>query len=178
MNKGLIHNNIVESWLDYPDGKSNCLTVYFIGCVFSCEGCHNSDFKYEKNVDDKSFVTAEDLLQLLKEKSTYHNNTNKVVFQGGDPLFPKNIDCVKDFLKINDFFDVCIYTGNEIDFIQKQRLIGFKYIKAGRFDRRLLQNSEKTDEYIQFASRNQTLYNSKIELISNEGRHYFGGNKQ
>ena len=72
----------------------------------------------------------------------------------------------------NDF-DICIYTGALIDEVKKLNLSGFKFIKCGVFDKTKFIGSKKTDEYIQFATSNQELYNEFLELISHDGIYYF-----
>lgn len=72
----------------------------------------------------------------------------------------------------NDF-DICIYTGALIDEVKKLNLSGFKFIKCGVFDKTKFIGSKKTDDYIQFATSNQELYNEFLELISHDGIYYF-----
>lgn len=167
-----------ETFLDYPDNKSNAILVYFIGCSFSCEGCHNKDLQDENYINGFE-MDAETLIKSI-QYSCEKSKTNKIVFEGGDPLYKGNfLNVFKAVEKLKNNYDITIYTGNDIETIkalrEKLSFKGYKFIKCGKYIQRLKQKSEKTDEYISFGSKNQELYDGNLNLLSKDGIYYFGG---
>ena len=69
--------------------------------------------------------------------------------------------------------EICIYTDADIEEVKKLKLNGFKFIKCGRFDTTKFIGSNKTNEYLQLASKNQALYDKDFNLLSKEGIFYF-----
>ena len=172
-----IFTNMLESWIDYPDKDSNSIVVYFTGCAFNCIGCHNAELKGDKLPEDLVVkVDAYELYKKLIKLSERLNGTRKVVFQGGDPLYIKNIDTVRDFLKINKIFDVCIYTGCDIETVKSLNIHGFKFIKCGQFVLEKYQQADKTEERMVLASTNQEIYDAEYNKLSVNGILTFGGN--
>jgi hypothetical protein len=47
-----------------------------------------------------------------------------VALVGGDPLYDTNIDFTRSFLKQNKTYDVCLYTGESIDFVKSKNIKG------------------------------------------------------
>jgi len=169
-----IINPSTISLIDYPEQENHCLSIYFLGCEFSCKGCSNPILQnWDAEEDIKEFSTIkefEEYIYVLTNK----NKTTKICLMGGDPLYKKNIDYVKLFLERNkNKFDICIYTGYDIDFVKNQNIKGFKYIKCGRYMEYLQQVSYKSDLKIVFASSNQKLYNENFDLLSIDGAFNF-----
>ena len=162
-----------STFIDYPDNESIAVLLYIMGCEQNCEGCHNPDFKNEYyNFGTKQFENEELITEI--EKQSKRNKTNKIVFSGGDPLFPNNLEDLKFVLnKIKNKFEIMIYTSYEIEHVIKQEITGFSFIKCGVFNKKLFQEPTKNDDFIRFASKNQNLYNSKFELISDNGIYIF-----
>jgi hypothetical protein len=53
---------------------------------------------------------------------------------GGDPLFDSNIEFTKILLKIlyeTTNFKTCLYTGQSLDFVKKNNIDYFTYLKCG-----------------------------------------------
>ena len=63
--------------------------------------------------------------------------------------------------------------GANIDEVKKANLHGFKYIKCGKFDESEFIGSQKTDDYMQFATKNQQLYDANLKLLSKDGIYNF-----
>lgn len=156
------------SFLDYLDNESIAVVVYIMGCEHKCKNCHNKQFAdvdYEKSVN----VNKNEFIKLIK-KATEKNRTNKIVLSGGDPLYKSNInDIISIIGDLKDEYDIMIYTGYDIDYVKKNNISGFKYIKCGVYDENQKQTSFKDDDKFVFASKNQKLYDSKYNLISNNG---------
>ena len=163
------------SFLDYPDGDNISILVFVMGCDFHCIGCHNPAFQnpaYETGTLDL------DAAELCEEivVSCMRNRTNKVVLTGGDPLSGGNRETTKEVVRrLGDRYDIAIYTGNNIDYVRSLNIRGFKFVKCGQFVRKLEQPSEKTDDYMTFASKNQQLYDSQLQLLTSDGKYVFQG---
>lgn len=159
--------NVQSTFLEYPDNSSIATIFYFSGCDRNCEGCQNTSLKEYTPLDEKEVLSG--IVNYSKRLKT-----NKVVLCGGDPLYKKNFDLTRKILyNLGNDFDICIYTGALIDEVKKLNLSGFKFIKCGVFDKTKFIGSKKTDDYIQFATSNQELYNEFLELISHDGIYYF-----
>ena len=159
--------NVQSTFLEYPDNSSIATIFYFSGCDRNCEGCQNTSLKEYTPLDEKEVLNG--IVNYSRRLKT-----NKVVLCGGDPLYKKNIDLTRKILyNLGNDFDICIYTGALIDEVKKLNLSGFKFIKCGVFDKTKFIGSKKTDDYIQFATSNQELYNEFLELISHDGIYYF-----
>lgn len=164
---------LTSSFLDYPDNENIAVVVYIMGCDKTCEGCHNPEFKNPYYRIDTKEMSVEVLADAIK---TYceRNQSNKVVLSGGDPLHPINISETKDLLNIlSDEYDVMIYTSYDIEYVKSENVKGFSFIKCGVFIKDKYQGSEKTNEYIKFASDNQKLYDTEYNLISINGIYFF-----
>ena len=159
------------SFLDYADNESLAVIVYMMGCIHNCQKCQNTYFS-NKNYINSVSIDDKTLLKEIK-KSCNKNRTNKVVLEGGDPLYDSNFKTTQFILNSN--FDIMIYTGYDVSYVKSKGLKGFKYIKCGKYDDSLKQLSEKNDNKMTFASKNQKLFNANLELISNNGVFYFNG---
>lgn len=165
-----VSNKFLVSFLDYPDNENCAIVVYFYGCEHSCIDCHNQSFK---ELSECFYKTTNNLVEDIKVYAL-RNKTNKIVLSGGDPLHPKNIKVTQsicDALNLN--YDICIYTGYDKNYVVNNKVTNFKYVKCGTYDHTKKQLSEKTDDYLSFASTNQFLINSDYEIISNNGNYKF-----
>ena len=160
-----------SSFLDYPDNKSLAIIVYILGCTHNCHDCQNPELQDINYTDNITEITTELFVEYIRKLSNKYK-TNKLILSGGDPLYPDNIDFVKEFLKSTDL-DVCIYTGYSVDYVKDNCVSDFKFLKCGKHISTLSQRSVKTDEYLQFSSKNQKLYDKDFKLISKDGRYYF-----
>jgi organic radical activating enzyme len=164
-----------ETWMDYPDNESNAIEIFIMGCNNFCINCHNPEFADENySINTIKFSPKELALELQKECNSH--NTNKIVMEGGDPLFYNNVKFTKQLLihlYILGNYNIIIYTGHNIEYVLKQNLKYFNYIKCGKYIPEYAIQSDKTNEYIQFASTNQELYDENFKKISKNGRYYF-----
>lgn len=167
-----ILNEIVESFIDYPDNSSLCLCVVMMGCSHHCKGCQNPLFQNPEYSNGTRVVSVEELVKELKDKCS-RSDTNKITLSGGDPLFQANIEFTKELLNQLEGYDVCIYTGFDIDYVKENNVKGFKFIKCGKYIQEQHRQSDKDDDKIIFASPNQKLYNSEYKLLSNDGIYKF-----
>lgn len=178
----LVSANVVDNFrlssLDYPDDKSWAVEVYICGCDFSCENCSNIDLRQYNYQENTHIYAIPNLISKIREVCRI-NETNKIVLLGGDPLAKLNRAFTKEFLKnIGIEYEVCVYTGCAKEEAQLLDLKGFTFIKCGTFCKQLQQVSIKTEEYLQFASTNQELYDSNWKLLTINGRYYFKGDNK
>ena len=158
------------TFLDYPSPDDMAVIVFLSGCTHNCPGCQNIALqKVGTHTEEEIGQIIAHIIELCER-----NDTNKVVLSGGDPLSPSNINVTKQVCYyLGETFDICIYTGYSVDEVKEMDIIGFKYIKCGKFDNKHLQKSEKTDDYIQFVNKTQNLYDSNYQQLSYEGRFNF-----
>jgi organic radical activating enzyme len=159
------------NFIDYPDDDSFSTIVFFMGCEHNCKNCHNEcfrDFKNQKNTKLISFEEFKEQIKIAMQK----NNSDSLILSGGDPLYKKNIEFVKMFLTETNY-NTCIYTGHDIEYVKRNNIKNFKYIKIGNYSELQKQKSEKTNDYIQFSSCNQELYDNNYEKLSKFGRFNF-----
>lgn len=161
----------VVSWIDYPDDESLAVVWYFTGCGHNCLNCQNKDLQMFM-APGSEYFTIEKFFSLTHYYCE-RNRTNKVVLEGGDPLFETNIEFVRDVLFSNASFDICIYTGYDIEYVKKNRIKGFTYLKTGKYEESLKQVSEKTDDYMSLATSNQKIYDKDYNLLSKNGKIYW-----
>lgn len=155
-----------ETYLDYPSPEGNAVIVYFTGCEHHCPGCHSP--LLQKIV--KYSETNEEILDKIK---TYckRADTNKLVFLGGDPLYSEtNINLTKYLVNnLANNYDICIFTGYDINYVKNLSIQGVKYYKCGKFDQTKLRQSKKTDDEYILASPNQNFYDGNYNLLSKDG---------
>jgi organic radical activating enzyme len=156
------------SFIDYPT-IDHCISVYFTGCWGTCRNCQNKELiNNDYDIWTKNFTLIEFINTLYHESKRF--KTNKVTLVGGDPLYDTNIEFTKQFLKQNTEYDVCLYTGESLDFVKSNGIKGWKYLKTGFYDESLYIDSIKTDKYFQLSSVNQNLYNEEGNLLSEKGK--------
>lgn len=161
----IITKQIQCSYLDYPT-QDWCISVYFVGCEHFCNGCHNPELASSKTCDCMT-VSYEELEKLILHNCKKHR-TRKVCLLGGDPLFLAENRIATKKLLTNKDFDLCIYTGYEYE--QCADIKGYEYLKCGKYDALLNQESIKTDNEFILASTNQKIYNYNGECISINGK--------
>lgn len=159
--------NSTISFIDYPDNKQWSTIVYFSGCSHKCLDCHN--FNLQTYGIGKKYNIIDFYTFLNNECNK--NKTRNVVFSGGDPLYIKNIGFIKEFLsKYSNEFNICIYTGFDIEYVKKNNIKGFKFIKCGTFDKNNKQTSGNFETYFQLASPNQNFYDDSYNQLSENGK--------
>lgn len=155
-----------ETWLDYPSPEDNAIIVYFIGCEHHCIGCHSKILQTPKKYDEEPETMLNRIINYARRA-----DTNKLVFLGGDPLYKINNLELTTFLvnNLKDNFDICIFTGYDIDYVKKLNIKGVKYWKCGKFDINNLRESKKTDTEYVLASPNQDFYDGEYNKLSENG---------
>ena len=163
------------TFLDYPNPDDLALVVIMSGCSHNCLGCQNPQLQ---KLHEEWTYDQEQAIILEIQQRCLRNETNKIVLSGGDPLNPCNRNLtihICELLGNNPEYkyDICIYTGYDIEEVKEMGLTGFTFIKCGKFDAHSMRESKKTDEYIQFVNETQNLFDKDYNQISKNGRYYF-----
>ena len=164
-----------ETFLDYPSPDDSAVILFLPGCSHNCLGCQNP--KLQELHEEWTFSEEQEILQNL-QRLCFRCDTNKIVLSGGDPLSPCNRNLtihICELLGKNPVYkyDICIYTGYDIEEVKEMELSGFEFIKCGKFDAHSMRESKKTDDYIQFVNTTQNLFDKDFNQISVDGRYYF-----
>lgn len=163
---------LTYTFLDYPNNKHIAVETFMTGCSHNCFNCQSPDLQDYYGIASID-ITIDEFILRVKEKALIAE-TNKLVLCGGDPLFFLNIKDTNLILdSLSKDFDICIYTGYDIDYCKDNITGSFKFLKCGVYDENKKVISEKTNEYIQWASINQKLYDSNFNLLSERGKYYF-----
>lgn len=154
------------TFIDYPSPNDWANIFYFSGCSHFCKSCQNQELQNYNIGEHYSVEALNTLISTLSKK----NQTNKVVFSGGDPLHPRNIKDIKYFLQqYGNLYDICIYTGFEIDYVKQNKITGFKFIKCGKYIESQKRKSGNFEKEFILASPNQNFYDSNYRQLSKEG---------
>lgn len=161
--------NISLGFSEYPT-NAWAINIYISGCNNYCEDCHNLDIQ---NPEYGTFYDISELANLIKSKCE-SNRTKSIVLLGGDPLYAGNIKFTDNLIYNLRDYDICIYTGYEINHVQNSlsNINLVKYIKTGKYYKSKSQTSKKTDSELILSSFNQSMYkvsDNSINLISNNG---------
>ena len=110
------------------DGYGYRTVVFLQGCNLRCPGCQNpSTWDINKGFS----VDVKDLANQLREKCL----NKKLTISGGEPLL--QADALKELLEELKDFDLCLYTGHELNEVPQEILRYLKYIKVGSFKKEL-----------------------------------------
>ena len=140
---------------EVPDEIS--LSFSIAGCPFNCEGCSwkNSDiFKKVKSkpLDDSLYT---------KYLNKYKGYVSCVCFLGGD--WESNDLINKLSIAKNNGLKTCLYTGNNIDNINKNVLDKLDYIKVGAYNKKLGGLRSKNTNQKMYDLKTKTCINYKFQ---------------
>ena len=162
------------TFTDYPSKDGWAVSLFMCGCDFSCKGCHNPSLQnpeYRGGVE----LSIEEFYNHCKQE-TLKYRTNNIVLLGGDPLASCNRWFTAQFLEqYGGCFNICIYTGYDIDTVKNLNLNGFKFIKTGEYIKELHQSDTTKGQRTKLVlgSSNQELYNNNYVKLTKEGVYYF-----
>lgn len=160
---------IGETFLDFPNAEDISVIIFTYGCSHACPGCHSLDLQFWH--EDDTLMTSAETLEAIKDRCK-RNNTNKVVFSGGDPFYhsgdKESEQCMEIMHVISDLqeegYSCCVYTG----FYYSQVLEIYRtldpfnyfthpdYIKCGEFESaKKMKEWGKTDDDFTLATSNQ-----------------------
>lgn len=110
------------------DGYGYRTVLFLQGCNLRCPGCQNPS---TWDINKGKVVDVKDLAHLLREKCL----NKKLTISGGEPLL--QIEALKELLEELNDFDLCLYTGHELNEVPVEILKYLKYIKVGSFKKEL-----------------------------------------
>ncbi len=100
--------------------------LFLQGCDKHCEGCHNTS---SWDVNSGIWYDVSDLCGIIRENC--HNK--KLTITGGEPFF--QYGALLELVKELSDFDICIYTGSNLDEVPAEIIPYLRYIKVGRYDK-------------------------------------------
>jgi len=132
------------------DGHGYRTVLFLQGCNLRCKGCQN---KSTWDIEKGDLVDSHDLALAIREQCV----NKKLTISGGEPLL--QADELIDLLEELKDFDLCLYTGHQIQDVPEGILKYLKYIKVGPFIEEL---KTTTKPYV--GSKNQEF----VEVKHNE----------
>lgn len=110
------------------DGYGYRTVLFLQGCNLRCPGCQNPS---TWDINKGTLIGIKELAQQLREKCL----NKKLTISGGEPLL--QTDALKELLEELKDFDLCLYTGHELNEVPQEILKYLKYIKVGSFKKEL-----------------------------------------
>lgn len=110
------------------DGYGYRTVLFLQGCNLRCPGCQNPS---TWDINKGTLIGVKELAQQLREKRL----NKKLTISGGEPLL--QTDALKELLEELKDFDLCLYTGHELNEVPQEILKYLKYIKVGSFKKEL-----------------------------------------
>lgn len=110
------------------DGYGYRTVLFLQGCNLRCPGCQNPS---TWDISKGKLIDSKELASILREKCT----NKKLTISGGEPLL--QADALIDLLEELKDFDLCLYTGHELNEVPLKILSYLKYIKVGGFKQEL-----------------------------------------
>lgn len=110
------------------DGYGYRTVLFLQGCNLRCPGCQNLS---TWDINKGTLIGVKELAQQLREKCL----NKKLTISGGEPLL--QTDALKELLEELKDFDLCLYTGHELNEVPQEILKYLKYIKVGSFKKEL-----------------------------------------
>lgn len=106
------------------DGQGYRTVLFLQGCNLRCKGCQN---KSTWDIEKGDLVDSHDLALAIREQCV----NKKLTISGGEPLL--QAEELIDLLEELKDFDLCLYTGHQIQDVPESVLKYLKYIKVGPF---------------------------------------------
>lgn len=149
-----------------PQCNTACFTIWFAGCNFHCNECQNPQLWDRKFGGEWS---TSDLYNTIIF-NCYKFNYNTVVFLGGEPLQQDKQELLSLCQLLHEKgINIWIYTGYELEQIDKEILECVHTIKCGMYKSELRQDGFP-------ASSNQKVYRSiagdLVDITSELRRNY------
>lgn len=110
------------------DGYGYRTVIFLQGCIIRCPGCQNPS---TWDMDKGTLIEVKDLASILRKKCF----NKKLTISGGEPLL--QADVLVELLEELKDFDLCLYTGHDLNEVPEEILKYLKYIKVGRFKKEL-----------------------------------------
>ena len=121
---GYIYINSIMKNPSLCDGLGYRTVLFLQGCDLQCIGCQNkSTWDLTKGIKKDVKVLAQELRKKCFNK--------ELTISGGEPLMQTG--ALRELLEELKDFDLCLYTGHELNEVPQSILTYLKYIKVGRF---------------------------------------------
>ena len=120
----IIYINSIMGNPSLCDGIGYRTVLFLQGCDIHCKGCQN------QSTWDMAKGTATDVLELANELREKCFN-KELTITGGEPLM--QVEALLELLEELKDFDICLYTGHQLNEVPKEILQYLKYIKVGPF---------------------------------------------
>lgn len=121
---GYIYINSIMKNPSLCDGLGYRTVLFLQGCDLQCIGCQNkSTWDLTKGIKKDVKVLAQELREKCFNK--------ELTISGGEPLMQAG--ALRELLEELKDFDLCLYTGHELNEVPQSILTYLKYIKVGRF---------------------------------------------
>lgn len=131
------------------DGPGIRSVLFLQGCSKGCPDCHNAAISRK---GEGNLISVEKLVELVTEQC----KNRKLTISGGEPLeqITALIAILRELKKRK--FDLCVYTGWELEQVPREVLLLLNHIKVGGFQKDL------SHEPLRFVgSSNQQMYKLK-----------------
>lgn len=110
------------------DGYGYRTVLFLQGCNLRCPGCQNPS---TWDINKGTLIDVKELADILRIKCI----NKKLTISGGEPLLQTG--SLLELLEELKDFDLCLYTGHELDEVPQEILRYLKYIKVGSFKKEL-----------------------------------------
>lgn len=121
---GYIYINSIMKNPSLCDGLGYRTVLFLQGCDLQCIGCQNkSTWDLTKGIKKDVKVLAQELREKCFNK--------ELTISGGEPLMQTG--ALRELLEELKDFDLCLYTGHELNEVPQSILTYLKYINVGRF---------------------------------------------
>lgn len=128
------------------DGPGVRSVFFFQGCSRNCPGCQNSCTHSKAN---GTVMNVEDAFNFIKKNC----RNKKITISGGEPLEQKNALVELLDLLNGDGFNICVYTGWNLEKVSDDVIGKINYLKCGHFDA-----SKMSSNLMYVGSTNQKMY--------------------
>lgn len=117
---------------DILNGRGLGVSIWYAGCPFRCEGCHNKDF-WEL---DSGYLLEEEHYSLVKELLSNPAIKNLSIL-GGEPLLERNLESLERFIGLAKELnkEIWLWTGYTYEDIKHLSFIkDIDYLIDGKYD--------------------------------------------
>lgn len=108
------------------DGPGIRSVLFLQGCHRNCEGCHNKNLQ---NPNGGVSLSINEVVEYISK----HCKNKQLTISGGEPLeqLPALIELTN--LLVNMGFDLCVYTGNNLEDVPLSLRKNLRWLKVGKF---------------------------------------------
>lgn len=170
-------DSITETWLDFPLDGMSAVICFLEGCNHKCKGCQSP----HTWIPNKEHAVGSGEVLVWIESYAKRCGTTRVVLSGGDPFCsdPFEILSLIDNLE-RDGYEVCVYTGYDIDFVEwlynsdsnySMVLRRPRFVCTGAYREDLKEEKWGKDRYgFRLVSKNQRIWEFKKRRYGVDGR--------